>query len=121
MGILKSQSLVLPIGEISRMKRSGIVQNSQTTSNLPRDDSEGDSMMAGERRKRVSYDFHDVFFVSYGEYWRQVRKISILELFSANRVKSYHSVRMEEVALVCEVIASSRGLVNVSELLWQTV
>ncbi|GAB2240842.1 hypothetical protein Droror1_Dr00021360 [Drosera rotundifolia] len=67
--------------------------------------------------KKLSYDFHDIFFAPYGEYWRQVRKISILELLSPKRVKSFHSVRMEEVANVCEVIASSRGPVNISELM----
>ncbi|GAB2213331.1 hypothetical protein Drorol1_Dr00021359 [Drosera rotundifolia] len=67
--------------------------------------------------KKLSYDCHDIFFAPYGEYWRQVRKISILELLSPKRVKSFHSVRREEVANVCEVIASFRGPLNISELM----
>ncbi|GAB2240844.1 hypothetical protein Droror1_Dr00021362 [Drosera rotundifolia] len=81
------------------------------------DASVGDGKPVSYAWKRVSYDCHDIFFAPYGEYWRQVRKISILELLSTKRVKSFRSVRMEEVANVCEVIASSRGPVNISELM----
>ncbi|KAL9261971.1 Cytochrome P450 71A9-like protein [Drosera capensis] len=68
--------------------------------------------------KRLSYDFSDMFAAPYSEYWRQVRKIAILELFSIKRVSSFRSVRMEEVSRVCETVGSAeRGTVNVSQLM----
>ncbi|GAB2289446.1 hypothetical protein Dimus_023755 [Dionaea muscipula] len=67
--------------------------------------------------KRLSYNYYDIFSAPYGEHWRQARKIGILELFSIKRVISFSSVRMEEVIALCETIASTRGPVNLSELM----
>lgn len=70
--------------------------------------------------KRLSYECNNISFAPYGEHWREVRKIAILELLSANRVKSFSSVRFEEVNLVLDTIStrSFSGMpVNVSELM----
>lgn len=55
--------------------------------------------------KKLSYGFNDISFAPYGEYWREVRKITILELLSHKRVNSFSSVREEEVQLVIDSIA----------------
>ncbi|XP_030496978.2 cytochrome P450 71B37 [Cannabis sativa] len=46
--------------------------------------------------KQLTYNFQDSAFCPYGEYWREIRKICVLELFSVKRVNSYRSVREEE-------------------------
>ncbi|KAF7848358.1 hypothetical protein BT93_L2067 [Corymbia citriodora subsp. variegata] len=67
---------------------------------------------------RLSYDSLDVAFVEYGNYWREVRKLCVLELFSTKRVQSFRYVREEEVGSMIESIAKSAesgSLVNISE------
>lgn len=48
------------------------------------------------------YGCSDVAFSPYGEYWREVRKISVLELFSARRVQAFRYVREAEVEEMIE-------------------
>ncbi|KAM1981765.1 hypothetical protein ACFX15_038217 [Malus domestica] len=55
-------------------------------------------------------------FNPYGEYWREVRKIVIFELLSANRVQMFQSVRDEEVGLILKSTVHCNGPVNISEL-----
>ncbi|XVF49793.1 hypothetical protein PTKIN_Ptkin04bG0044100 [Pterospermum kingtungense] len=66
------------------------------------------------------YGCKDISFSPYGEYWRQVRKISILELFSNQRIHSSQFIRDEEVELVINKIrsASLKGeSINLTEML----
>ncbi|KAK1271777.1 Cytochrome P450 71A9 [Acorus gramineus] len=71
--------------------------------------------------KILFYGSRDIGFSPYGEYWRQVRKISTLHLFNSKRVQSYRGVREETVAHMIEnirlVSTSSSGLVNLSEFI----
>ncbi|PPD71302.1 hypothetical protein GOBAR_DD31819 [Gossypium barbadense] len=66
------------------------------------------------------YGCKDMAFAPYGEYWRQVKKISVVELFSHRRVHSFQFVRDEEVELLINKIrsASLKGQsINLSEML----
>lgn len=65
------------------------------------------------------YGCKDVGFSPYGEYWRQARKICVVELLSLKRVNSFQHVRDEEVAEVIESIQRTclcGSLINLSEL-----
>ncbi|XP_059658921.1 cytochrome P450 71A3-like [Cornus florida] len=68
---------------------------------------------------RIFYDKKDVAFSPYGEYWRQLKSISMLNLLSNRRVQSYRRVREEETTLLTEKIkqaSSSSSVVNLSEM-----
>ncbi|KAJ4830887.1 hypothetical protein Tsubulata_011111 [Turnera subulata] len=69
------------------------------------------------------YGCVDVGFSPYGEYWRQAKKICVLELLSGKRVQSFHYVMEEEVKGLVDRIrcASLEGSsVNLSEMLVAT-
>ncbi|KAB2053554.1 hypothetical protein ES319_A12G195500v1 [Gossypium barbadense] len=69
--------------------------------------------------QKLLYDYKDVASAPYGEYWRQMRSICVLNLLSNRRVQSYRGVREEETALAVEKIEKSSSLcspVNLSEL-----
>jgi len=69
--------------------------------------------------EHVFYGCTDIAFAPYGEYWRQVRKIATLELFTAKRVQSFRPMREEEVANLVKSIAMEEGsVVNLSNKLF---
>jgi cytochrome P450 len=49
----------------------------------------------------------DILFSPYGELWRQLRRICVLELFSARRVQSFRRIREEEAAGLLRSVADS--------------
>ncbi|MCL7032762.1 hypothetical protein MKW94_003827, partial [Papaver nudicaule] len=70
------------------------------------------------------YGCTDIGFAPYGEYWRQVKKICVLELLSVKRVHSFKNLREEEVTAVIQKIWSSCSsreegevVINLSKLL----
>ncbi|KAF5187673.1 Cytochrome p450 [Thalictrum thalictroides] len=68
--------------------------------------------------KRLTYG-KDITFSPYGEYWRQIRKLCVLQLLSAKKVKSFQFVREEEVALMMDKIKDfslSTSVINLSDM-----
>ncbi|KAJ1278238.1 hypothetical protein BS78_04G064000 [Paspalum vaginatum] len=52
-------------------------------------------------------DGQGLVFAPYGDLWRQLRKLSILELLSARRVQSFRHVREDEVARLVRAVAAA--------------
>ncbi|KAM3360310.1 cytochrome 71D7 [Capsicum galapagoense] len=72
----------------------------------------------------VFYNRCDIAFSPYGEYWRQMRKICVMELLSAKNVRSFSSIRNEEAISLIDSIRSSSSSgspVNFTEsIIWFT-
>ncbi|KAJ0585543.1 putative psoralen synthase [Helianthus annuus] len=67
---------------------------------------------------RITYGSKDIAFAQYGEYWREVKSISVLHLLSNKRVQSYQQVREDEVAhMIRKIQGVNEAVVNLSEFL----
>lgn len=64
---------------------------------------------------KLSYGFRDIVFVPYGETWRELRKLCIINLFSRKKVASFRPIREEEVGRMIRSISSQRAEINLSE------
>ncbi|KAL6579808.1 hypothetical protein OROMI_007832 [Orobanche minor] len=67
--------------------------------------------------KKLLYNGKNVSTAPYGEYWRQVRSIFVLQLLSNKRVQSFRSIREEETQLFMKRIQeSSCGPLNLTKM-----
>ncbi|KAM7272563.1 hypothetical protein ACFE04_027226 [Oxalis oulophora] len=69
---------------------------------------------------RLSYNYLDVAFAPYGDYWREMRKICVLELFTLKIVQSFRPIREQEVEFMINSISehSSTSMpVNLSHMI----
>ncbi|KAL1810366.1 hypothetical protein ACET3Z_027356 [Daucus carota] len=69
--------------------------------------------------RRLLYDMKDISAAPYGEYWRQLKSIFVLQIASNKRVQSFRNLREEETSVMVNKIkglASSSSPVNLSEL-----
>jgi len=57
----------------------------------------------------TAYGSTNIFFSPCGDNWRQVRKICTSELLSAKRVRSFQSIREEEVSKLIRYISINTG------------
>ncbi|EOY12076.1 Cytochrome P450 71D10, putative [Theobroma cacao] len=63
-----------------------------------------------------AYDFTGIVFAPHGNYWKQIRKICMMELLSTSRVRSFQPIREQEVsALIRTMFMNEGSSVNVSE------
>ncbi|KAL2933469.1 Cytochrome P450 71A4 [Bienertia sinuspersici] len=68
---------------------------------------------------KLLYNSKDVSLSPYGEYWRQMKSIYVLQLLSNRRVWSFKGIREEETALLMEKIQenyNAQALNNLSEM-----
>ncbi|KAL0318605.1 UNVERIFIED_CONTAM: cytochrome [Sesamum angustifolium] len=69
--------------------------------------------------KRFTYNLSSISLAPYGEYWREVRKILVLELMTVKRVESFGQVRVQEVALAMERITNNApNVVDLSSVIF---
>ena len=69
-----------------------------------------------ESYRAISYDFTDIIFSPYGNYWRELRKICTMELLSPMRVQTFRSIREEETLNMIRSISLEEGsVVNLSQ------
>ncbi|MCD7472200.1 hypothetical protein HAX54_013208 [Datura stramonium] len=68
----------------------------------------------------MSYNGHDIGFAPYSDRWREMRKISILHLFSLKKVKFFDPIREDEVSRMIKKIsqqAANYQITNLSNLM----
>ena len=59
--------------------------------------------------KYTTYNYSDITWSQYGPYWRQARKMCLMELFSAKRLESYEYIRVEELNTILGDILKTNG------------
>ncbi|GFP83109.1 cytochrome p450 83b1 [Phtheirospermum japonicum] len=65
--------------------------------------------------KKISYNCLDMAFSPYGEYWRELRKITATHLLSLRKTQSFRPIREDEVSRMVAKIASQQ-IVDLSEM-----
>ncbi|OIT02518.1 PREDICTED: premnaspirodiene oxygenase-like [Nicotiana attenuata] len=64
----------------------------------------------------ITYNGKDIAFAPYGDNWRQMRNLCVTELLSAKMVKSFSSIRNDEIlSLVSSVHSMNGSVVNITE------
>ncbi|PIN16612.1 Cytochrome P450 CYP2 subfamily [Handroanthus impetiginosus] len=66
----------------------------------------------------LTYDRADMAFAHYGPFWRQMRKLCVMKLFSRKRAESWDSVRDEVDDMIGAVATSTGTAVNIGELVF---
>ncbi|KAK1358520.1 hypothetical protein POM88_051776 [Heracleum sosnowskyi] len=59
--------------------------------------------------KYTTYNYSDITWSPYGSYWRQARKMCLMELFSVKRLESYEYIRVEEMKTMINNIYNLSG------------
>ncbi|XP_058752159.1 cytochrome P450 83B1-like [Vicia villosa] len=70
-------------------------------------------------QQKLSYNGSEMAFSPYGDFWRDIRKLCVIHIFSAKRVSSYASIRKFEVKQMIKKIsnhAASSSVTNLSEI-----
>ncbi|CAI9094360.1 OLC1v1030085C1 [Oldenlandia corymbosa var. corymbosa] len=70
--------------------------------------------------RKYSYNGRDVAFSPYGEYWREMKKVTVLHLLSPKRVQSFRPILEDEVSILMDDISNlsqSSQAINLSSML----
>ncbi|KAK4490688.1 hypothetical protein RD792_001382 [Penstemon davidsonii] len=66
----------------------------------------------------LTYDRADMAFAHYGPFWRQMRKLCVMKLFSRKRAESWDSVRDEVDDMIGTVAMNAGKAVNIGEVVF---
>ncbi|KAL3642136.1 hypothetical protein CASFOL_012951 [Castilleja foliolosa] len=69
-------------------------------------------------QQRMTFNGSDIIFSPYNDYWREVRKVAVMNLFSVKKLQSFRPIREDETSRLMKKIsgcASSNQAVNLSE------
>eukprot|EP00268_Persea_americana_P060057 TRINITY_DN7439_c0_g1_i1.p1 TRINITY_DN7439_c0_g1~~TRINITY_DN7439_c0_g1_i1.p1 ORF type:complete len:531 (-),score=76.57 TRINITY_DN7439_c0_g1_i1:445-2037(-) len=66
----------------------------------------------------LTYDRADMAFAHYGPFWRQMRKLCVMKLFSRRRAESWASVRDEANKTLRAVAGQAGSPVNIGEMVF---
>ncbi|KAG2377235.1 Cytochrome P450 [Vigna angularis] len=65
--------------------------------------------------KIIGYDATNISFSPYGNYWRQLRKICISELFTPKRLSSFKPIREEVLSSLIKMIKEQEEYISVQK------
>uniref|UniRef100_A0A7N0UBF0 Cytochrome P450 n=1 Tax=Kalanchoe fedtschenkoi TaxID=63787 RepID=A0A7N0UBF0_KALFE len=65
--------------------------------------------------KHVSYNYTGLVWTSYGDHWRNLRKISSLEILSTHRLQMLHGIRADEASAMVRRLCSASAAVNMKQ------
>ncbi|CAN4120868.1 unnamed protein product [Withania somnifera] len=71
-------------------------------------------------QQKLSYNCRDIVFSPYNDYWREMRKICVLHLFSLKKVQYFSPIREDEVSRMIKRIsqqANTSQVTNLSKLM----
>ncbi|CAI9087818.1 OLC1v1021993C1 [Oldenlandia corymbosa var. corymbosa] len=67
--------------------------------------------------QKLSYNGLDLAFSPYGEYWREVKKVCVSQIFSPKRVQSFRPILEDEVSLLInEISHQEAAVINLSSM-----
>ncbi|XP_028768972.1 cytochrome P450 71A1-like [Neltuma alba] len=71
-------------------------------------------------QRKLSYNGLDLAFTPYGHYWREMRRLCVLHLFSSRRTQSFRPIQEDEAVRMIRKLSqsvASHRVINLSETL----
>lgn len=67
--------------------------------------------------KYISYNYASLASAPYGDHWRNIRRLTTVEIFSNSRLNLFQSIRHDEVARMLDKVRGNSGRVELRPLL----
>ncbi|MCL7036877.1 hypothetical protein MKW94_025422 [Papaver nudicaule] len=66
--------------------------------------------------KHLGYDYTSISWSTYGDHWRNLRRICTLEIFSSSRLKMLSNIRTDEVQSMIRRLSTTDQIVNMNSV-----